>query len=277
MPPYLITIMAILLAEECQVIVGIVRGNSSQNELIHKAGKWIIAGLYGSGSRKDLFYLQFPVVGAIWFFLALIWATAFLYWIINSRMLKGNIRQTLAVAAVFLVGMISAKWVWLPFSVQAGMSGLLFLYIGYRVRQLSPKIHNRAINSFCLCIWGIALWFSYKFDCMSVARSYFPNLVINVLGAVAGSWTILVICRKLEKSNPVSDFLAFVGQNTEVVLCFHLFEMKILPWHIFYDLEIPYVNILVILCKILWACMGIVIIDTIKRLDGKVWKGKRIK
>ena len=265
--PYLVTVIFVLLMNESKVLIKLIMGKSTIDDLLWQGCKWIAAGLYGSGSRGDILSFRAPVIGAIWFFLALIWATIFLYWIINSRILSKLVIQIIIIIGIFFLGIISARWFWLPFSLQSGMCGLLFLYIGYIIGKYKEKIleyiHFKTLLAVCMGVWGIAIYFSYTNDCMSLARSYFPNCILNILGAIAGSYIILCLCKRIEK---YSKFLRIFGKNSLVALCFHLIDLQVCSWRWLYMLQIPYVKILVLLGRLLWAYIGILLVRRIKWL-----------
>lgn len=173
----------------------------------------------------------------------------------------------LACIVIFAAGVISALWTWLPISIQAGMTATLFLYIGYWLRQHKDGERKRIFIPICVIIWAVAFCVSYLNGNMSMASNKFPNPIINIVGAICGSYLIICLSRRLERTNLICKFLTFLGENSLLVLCVHLVEQKILPWSIIYGI-IPntYVAYIVVYgCKIIWAT-GMVIL--IRKFDG---------
>lgn len=255
--PYVFTVFMVLVADELKTVIKVIMKKQELSAMVQSAKHWIIAGIYGSGSKNNFAGIKLPVIGAIWFLPAMLWASILLYVIINKC---ADIKLQISIVVIcFTIALISAQWTWLPFSIQAGLSGLLFIYVGYFIRnnfKVDGNINWKWLLVGCM-IWGVDLWFSYTNDCMSLVRCYFPNCVINILGAIAASYVILEICKLLEYIDGVERIFGEFGRCSNVVLCFHLFELQIFPWKIIYATGIPHVKIIVLLLKILWAYIGI--------------------
>ena len=261
--PYVFTVFMIIFADELKLVL------SRQNlaSLLSQAKYWIIAGIYGSGSKNVFLHWKFPVIGAIWFLPAMLWACILLYIVINKC---ANIKMQIIIVLInFIIASISAEWTWIPFSIQAGMAGLLFIYIGYLNQHNLFMLEKPTLNGVITAcfIWGVDLYFSYTNDCMSLVRCYFPNCTINILGSFAATYIILLCCRVLENMGKVGSFLSTFGQYSNVVLCFHLFELQIFPWKIVYESGIKHAVIVVFLLKIVWVCIGITLTKRIKILQ----------
>ena len=63
-------------------------------------------------------------IGAIWFLLALASAT----YIINN--IYTNKYRNLLVILISYIGYKTSKYIWFPFSIQAGMVATIFMYVG---------------------------------------------------------------------------------------------------------------------------------------------------
>lgn len=61
--------------------------------------------------------------------------------------------------------------------------------------------------------------------------------------------------------------LAFIGENSLIILCFHLVETKILPWGHFYGIVKPYAIAVPLadILKILWASCGVLVVKKLKK------------
>lgn len=265
--PYIFTVLAILIADELKNIIKIFMKKESTLSILSSARHWLIAGVYGSGSKTHFLKWELPSIGAIWFLPAILWSCVLLYIIINKY---SSIKlQSIIIIVCFIIAIFSAEWEWMPFSVQAGMAGLLFLYVGYlSYNHLKIDVsENLKILFLSSIIWGIDLWCSYTNDCMSLVRCYFPNCIINVIGAVAATYVILVIAKLVEKTNYLAKFLEIFGKYSNVVLCFHLFELQIFPWNLVYEIGVVHTKLVIIILKILWAYIGIIMTRKIKFLQ----------
>ena len=201
-----------------------------------------IGMLYGSGSRTDFLGHSFPTTGAIWFLLALIWCELLFTAMLNLTKGKRfrNIMLYLISFILWLVAYITAKETWLPLSIQSGFSAILFMTIGYQCKRNNIFINYRgkiSIVLLCGVMWLVSLFFSITNDHMSIVRSAFPNPPTNIFGALSAIWILLFVGDKLSKKvdlssgskvrNNLAKALAFVGENSLIILSFHTIEQSL--------------------------------------------------
>lgn len=64
-------------------------------------------------------------------------------------------------------------------------------------------------------------------------------------------------------------FFKFIGQNTVVVLCFHLLDVEYFKWNFITD-NLAFFGaeklIIIIIMKIIWCCLGVAIVNRVKIL-----------
>lgn len=92
----------------------------------------LVRALYGSGTLASPI-LGIKMFGAIWFLLAMIWA------LVLYDHIAGHRWTSLAVLALFAVGLFTRKW-WQPLFVQVGRCALLFVHIGHLARVHGDRI-----------------------------------------------------------------------------------------------------------------------------------------
>lgn len=119
--------------------------------------------LYGSGGYLLKFFdgrVIFSAIGALWFVPALFCARIILNLILNTKVeyrlciLAGVVYLGLKATELLTVN----KDIWLPFSVQAAMSGVLFMYFGVIVRKekvVDLKVTALKVFMYILCalVW----------------------------------------------------------------------------------------------------------------------------
>lgn len=260
--PYIFTVISLVLLGELKSLILILLGKENAQSLLQTAFQWLIAGLYGSGSKTQFLAWNLPTIGAIWFLLALIWSITIMH--ILHKFKLSLWKQELIVIIFFVLGYISALYTWFPLSIQAGFSALLFVFLGHIQKLRQAPIYNDKKEAILLAIifWIWSLYFSYTNNFMSLVRSCFPNILHNIIGACAASWIIIYVCRKL--TNTVfSSFLITFGRYSAVVLCFHLIELTYIPWHIVSKL-IPYGFItipIIFIGKIIFCYFAILIVE----------------
>ncbi len=277
--PYAFTVLCVTLLDGIKVIIQQKGSIDGFSECINVISRDLVAGLYGSGSRVDFLNIKLTPIGAIWFYLALIWALLFCWIILHIEkklMPDRNKGQFMIVVSLFLaalfwiVGFITAKRIWLPFSVQAGFSSVIFVIFGIILKEQFFKSNN-PFWSYLVAgiVWFVSLYFSLRNDYMSIVRSAFPNPIINILGAVAATWLLFGIGKKTE-SNKITNPLKHFGKYSMVVLSFHLIELNCFPWNKIINLDfigLSVINRLLVFCaKIIWCCLGIELARRIKVL-----------
>lgn len=265
--PYIFTVVSLLLLGELISLIRIFLGKGNIEDLLLTAYQWLMAGLYGSGYKSNFLVWNAPVIGAIWFLLALIWSIIIMH-IMNKAKLS-LWKQELIVFALFIIAYTSAFYTWFPFSIQAGFSSLLFVFIGHTLKQYQIQIYHykKEVILLAIILWGWSLYFSYTNDFMNLVKSCFPNILHNILGACAASWLIILLCKKLVNTFIV-PFLVIFGKYSAVVLCFHLLELRFFPWGII-NKFIPYITItipIIFIGKILFCYIAILIVKQSKIL-----------
>ena len=226
----------------------------------------IIAGLYGSGSKTNFLNFRLTAIGAIWFYLALIWSV-FLCWVILNvaeKNLKSNRNRKMfwyaAALALWAFGYFTAKTIWLPTSVQAGCSAVIFMIMGISTREYEQR--NGRWWEYCVAglLWIISIYFSITNDFMSIVRSAFPDPIINIVGACSATWLLFNVGKRIENKKYVVWLKKF-GKYSMVVLSFHLIELNIIPWDKIIRIpgeQVSWLNkTLIFGLKVVWCFLGV--------------------
>lgn len=259
--PYIFTVVSLLFLGELKSLIYIFLGKASTEDLLSTALQWLMAGLYGSGSKSQFLVWNVPIIGAIWFLLALIWSIIIMHIMYKAKLSLW--KQELIVFALFIIAYTSAFYTWFPFSIQAGFSSLLFIFIGHTLKQYQIQIYHykKEVILLAIIFWSWSLYFSYTNDFMSLVRSCFPNILHNILGACTASWLLILLCKKLANTI-IAPFLITFGKYSIVVLCFHLLELSFIPWGVI-NKFIPYASItipVIFIGKILFCYIAILIV-----------------
>ncbi len=188
---YLITVVSLFLLTSIKGLYYSIINESSFN-ILGYIKYWLLAALYGSGGRVDFCGFNFPVIGAVWFLLALLWGVLFLRLILRIFP-KGILAQCIGVFIVALVGWFSTKYIWLPLSIQSGCLALVYLFIGYKIRGVSFSL---APMLFFIPIFLYALYLSYTSGTFQCVVDYnLPNGIFDILAALAGSYMVYNFCK----------------------------------------------------------------------------------
>lgn len=221
--PYAITCVLI-------VCVGAIFATLLGKTVVETAKYWILASIYGSGvNYTEPFVIH--SIGGIWFLLACFWGNIFLRISLEIR----KRYRLLFVIALFVIGYgTTVHCFWFPFSIQAGCCATLFMYIGYLARRSKeiyanlPKEVKRASVIFAFIIW---LAFIKNYEYFWLVENYFGRGVIDIFGSVCACFCVIMISKYIENHSKVlTEFLAYIGKYSLIVLCVHIIELNVFPW-----------------------------------------------
>ena len=216
--PYFLTSCIIVILK---VIVALIQGY----DILKTLEGWWLTIIYGSGARipGQLEDLLIPI-GAIWFLLALFIGRMLLKCILYSRV------PWLWSLILFFAGYVTADYFWFPFSIQPGLCSVLFLYIGYAIKQ-GDMFDQKKIR-FPVRILAAAVWVYCIINCghLYMVECSYENGILDITGAVCGTYTIVYICQLIEKYIGIlKKPLAFIGRISLGVLCAHLLVLQCWP------------------------------------------------
>ncbi len=186
----------------------------------HIIGDDLIRSFFASGTVRALGTLDIPIrIGAVWFLPALFFATLIVQIVLQK--VKKTEHQGLLLCAIAVLAYLTRDFFWLPFSIQSGMAGSVFVWIGYlfKEKQVETRLkwyHN--LTAGLVYVWaylkGLAL--------VRLVAADAADLFISVLAGLCGCLIIGSISKKIEKS----AVLSHIGKNSLTVLCVHLFALE---------------------------------------------------
>ena len=177
LPPYIVTSTAIILTSCIKNLVGILIKKRTVFDLVHDICKWIYAAFYGAGTNHIVPF-RIVQIGAIWFLLATVVSNY-----LAAKAAKAKC-PALFILAVAIVGYYTSKIVWLPWSIQAGMTATVFVYMGNLLRKARCfDLGNE--DSVSLFAASLILWITevaHGWPCIAVVENQYPNGVFDFIG-----------------------------------------------------------------------------------------------
>ncbi|MCI8983228.1 MAG: acyltransferase family protein [Hungatella sp.] len=225
--PYVITSMVVIFSS-------IFWNGIIKNETItvgRNILEWLWAFFYGSGNPYNSPY-WIKEIGAIWFLPALFFSLLILGFCLNKKY------SLVWIVLLMWVGSYTRDVLWLPFSIQAALVALGYLYIGYNVREYN--ILEKLIASPVIVGAAFVLWVLYILcdgGRVYIVQGYFANGIYyeTFFSSVAAFCVIWIAYIISKKSNLVERFLKFIGQNSLIIMCAHLVELNTFPWWLLVD------------------------------------------
>lgn len=223
MVPYFYTCLAVMIMDlfNCWKL----NHDISAASITKSIGEDLLLSFFASGSIKTFGAIEIGNrIGAIWFlpalFFALIIFQAFLGRTEDDKLLG------LMTGAAALAGFVTARFIWLPFSLQSGMFASFFLWIGYEIRKhriLEQMGWRHYLTAQVLLLFGI-----YHGYCnFSFASANLNDLFLSVPVSLSGCLLIYLISRADEKGY----VLSCIGRMSLTILCTHLFALNTLSQH----------------------------------------------
>lgn len=204
-----------LLIAYCTTVVSFVAYYFFVIQNHYTAKMWLLGGLCGLPSG----YGETNGVGGIWFLLALFWARLIVNEIVK---IPEKCYQLVVAVVVAWLGVISFGVLKFPLSVQHGMLGSAFMFVGYCMGEynLLEKI-NLSLWIVCLILW----LYTNQVDGFIAMVCCDPGSFTAMIGGVLGTVVVIGIALFISKIRFVSNVLAFLGRITMYVLCTHIFEL----------------------------------------------------
>lgn len=187
----------------------------------------LIRVLYASGTDTNNTIGGIASIGAIWFLYALFWAK-----VIVRVMLKikwGGV----ALIIIALAAYYTSLYVWLPLDIQAGATAGVFVYLGavFKKWRILEKFDRKIF-----LIGFVTLFLEIHFEiCLYVVSNTYDYGIVSMAGSILISGFIIAISKCIEKVTALKKILLFYGQNTVIILCYHLIELNNAPWYRLYN------------------------------------------
>lgn len=173
-----------------------------------------------SAHANSVWFAEGVTIGPIWFLVALFWGKV-VFTFLADRMEKWRL------LVVCLIISYSAVWLgWhfnLPFGILTGLSSLVFIALGYYIKNNGMSIFFLTV---CIIIWPFAL-----ISPLDMAGLYYDNYPISVIGAIGGTAVCFIISMMLTKIPYIRDF-SFFGKYSLHVLCWHYIIMAFFPYEV---------------------------------------------
>lgn len=112
------------------VFINVLLGQYS--EIVPDIKMWFIASLYGKGSKRDFLIPGIHKIGALWFILAVFYASVIARYFLSSKY------AFIITAIIAYIGLSTRNVLFLPFSLQNGMVASFFSGIGIYHKKWRP-------------------------------------------------------------------------------------------------------------------------------------------
>lgn len=224
MKPYFITCFFVMIGDLVNNIF--LKLNASIDNITSTIGNDFIRSFFASGTIKKIATIQLPGrIGAIWFLPALFFAVIIVQTVLYY--VESNSKRCLITILFGVVGVISKKFIWIPFSIQSGMLASIFILTGYYIKQFKV-IEKLNLNHLLIFFMISTLGIKYEYSLVYFVSAFMKDYLISFIVAIASSIIIIFISKKIKNCR----VLEFIGRNSLYYLCVHLFGLEVMnQWY----------------------------------------------
>lgn len=163
-------------------------------------------------------------IGAIWFLPAIFFAAIAFQFLINH--VDDELTLGLCAGGGTLLGYVSAKFIWLPFSIQSALFVLVFIWFGFEIRK-HEVLEKIKWYHFLIAQVILLLGIKAGYCNISFVSADINDAIISTIVGLSGCLLIYLVSISIRKPN----LLSAIGQNSLTVLCTHLFALETMGKH----------------------------------------------
>ena len=201
------------------IVVGFLHNKSSSSSLMAFAAKRFWGFLYGTTCQVKLGEsLTVCEAGMIWFLLALF--ISFILAVTLGKSVRGWIIIT-------VLASLAVVWKWmgyplLPFSLQAGCIGALFIGAGMLLKMLLNKMTGHLLWNVLLVLIGCCAysWVVSRGLSLNIARVEFDSALVPVCSLLISAG-VIGLAGFLKYISGLSSALSFIGRHTMSIYGMH--------------------------------------------------------
>ncbi|MCM1466582.1 MAG: acyltransferase family protein [Alistipes sp.] len=216
--PYFITCFCIILLDIFNCFM--LWHNTSGEYVTNIIANDIIKAFWASGAITNFGAIEIGLrIGVIWFLPALFFSLIFVQVIINY--IENKKIQCIIVAVCAFAGMVSARFIWLPFSIQSALMAAPYILLGYEIRQRN-WINRLNLKVFLGCLIIFLLGIKGHISLISFVNADAPDFFLSFIVGVASSLCVIYISIKVKTCRP----LELIGKYSLYFMCIHLLEAE---------------------------------------------------
>lgn len=118
----------------------------------------------------------------------------------------------LAIVLISYIGYNTTSVLWFPFSIQAGLTVTLFVYLGFFLKSIKYLREQFLFQCWAQWLGGLfCVIFCGKFY---MVGNYYGNGFLDILGAFCGSYLVILLSKGIETNTKyISGVLNFYGKT----------------------------------------------------------------
>ena len=166
-------------------------------------------GLFGVRGQSVLMG-DIPGIGAVWFLWGLFWALCTFNAL--TKCVNNDIQLGIVSILLFMIGCISCEYILLPFSIQSGLTGVIFLFAGNQLNKRNYLLTDNAGGDLSIVAIGIMALYEIKNGTIIMASCQYDSGLLSV----AISIMVIVLILKYFKKHNIKG--GWIGSHTLEIL-----------------------------------------------------------
>jgi fucose 4-O-acetylase-like acetyltransferase len=234
--------------------------------ILNEGMQFLLDLCYGSG--KNIILLQSVVrsVYVLWFLPSLFTAIIIFYFFLKLFEKYSIAIQSIIIILLTFAGYMIGKFFFLPWSIDISLVSQIFLFSGYLMRKDMIFEKKTPIWFFIAAasIWFLDLYMGRS----NMNERIYNNLAISTIGAIAASFLLMKLSFFLSNSHSFYyKSISYIGRQSLVILCFHLFDVLVFfPMIIVFAEGYYFRSDHWIVLSVFHLCYSLLIAETIKLL-----------
>lgn len=204
----------------------------------------IMAQTFLLGTGKEIENFNIAPVGTLWFILCLFVSEIIFYSIMKLIKKLSIISQWIIMITICLIGFITSKFIFLPWSIDVSFFSQVFLFTGYQLKMKDVFNKKFSLNMiiFLLFVWCIG-FLTYPISMNE--RQYF-NVVSPVLTAIAGSVLFIKLSIQISKFKYINNIFEYLGKVSIIILIYHTMDVSYFHFNMILSMQFLFENSLVL-------------------------------
>ena len=218
MKPYFYTCVAIVVTDVFNSYI--LYHNKNILKITNIIGNDLLRSFFASGSVTSFSSINIGTrIGAIWFLPAIFFAILLMQFLLKYS--SNTVFLGVVTYIIAILSFITARFIWLPFSIQSGMMACFFLWVGYVIKNrnlLSNVKSHHYVIAFVILLMGV----HYKYCGIAFVIAHMNDLFFSPIIGLAGCLFIYLTAKKISAGGVFS----YIGKLSLIILCTHLYALE---------------------------------------------------
>lgn len=208
----------------------------------------LVGGVFLGAGDGHFLHHSIPIIGPIWFLLALFWCKIF-----YGLLYKKTKHYFLIAFFISTTSFIFGRYVsGLPLGILYGGCSLVFYSMGHMLKQKGTLLENKFFLLIGIVIWFLSLLYDGHLGIADYSCCLYP---ITIFAAFVGTYVTYLASKVICLLPPTCYWvMEWIGQNTLLILCYHslswaiykVFDMYLLtPYGISINLSNNWIKIII--------------------------------